>query len=167
MTQSTNESSLAARLEALEQRLARVEASVAGAKSGSIISTLIALIDYIRRDNLPEDRKILLSLKEGEVRDMRGPQFEELIRPSRRACSAYDVLGILLQEVEEGVREVFYQNWGDSILACFKAADRSGLLALDRATIPSRWKNFEQLAQRVETYFQAQAKAAGSQKERR
>jgi len=74
------------------------------------------------------------------------------------------VLGILLHEAEDRIREVFYQNWGDSIVGCFKAAERSGLLDLDRATNPGRWKSFEQLAQQVEAYFEAQARAAEGQK---
>ena len=112
MTSPTPNESLEAKLELVERRLAQVEASLAGAKSASMISVLIPIIDYIRRDNLPEDRKILLSLKEGELREVRGAEIEELVRPSRRAGSAYDVLGILLKEVAEEVREVFYQNWG-------------------------------------------------------
>jgi hypothetical protein len=164
MTSPTNEISLTARLAAVERRLALVEAALAGAKSANIISILIPLIDYIRKDDLPEDRKILLSLKEDEVREIHGPELEELVRPSRRACSAYDVLGILLQEVDDRIREVFFQNWGDSILGCFKAAQRSGLLKMERTTNAKRWENFEQLARRVETYFQAQAEAAKAQK---
>ena len=166
MTPTTNDASLAARLEAVERRLAEVEAALGGTKSATNVSILIPLIDYIRRDNLPEDRKILLSLKEDEVRNVHGAQVEELVRPARRACSAYDVLGILLHEAEERIREVFYQNWGDSILGCFKAAERSGLLELDRATNPNRWKNFENLARQVEAYFLSQAQAARVQKER-
>ncbi|MBI2948990.1 MAG: hypothetical protein HYY23_15220 [Verrucomicrobia bacterium] len=167
MTQPSHEPSLATRLEALERRLTQAEDALVNARSASTISILIPLIDYIRKDDLPEDRKILLSLKEGEVRSLSSAQMEELVRPSRRACSAYDVLGILLQEVEERIREVFYQNWGDSIVGCFKAAERSGLLDLDRATNPNRWKNFERLAQQVETYFQAQAKIANAPKKGR
>ena len=147
--------------------MAQVEAALGGTKGASNVSILIPLIDYIRRDNLPEDRKILLSLKDDEVRHVSGAQVEELVRPARRACSSYDVLGILLQEAEERIREVFYQNWGDSILGCFKAAERSGLLELDRATNPNRWKNFEMLAQQVDAYFLTQAQAAHAQKERR
>ena len=162
MTQTTNEVSLTARIEALEHRLAVLETACAGAKSAGIISTLIPIIDYIRSDNLPEDRKILLSLKEGEVREVRGAEAEELVRPARRAGSAYDVLGILLREVDQQVRDVFYQNWGDSIVGCFKAAERSGLLDMERSTNRDRWKNFEQLAQQIEAYSQLQAQAANA-----
>lgn len=162
MTQTTTDSALAVRLEALERRVAQLEASLAAAKSANKVSILITLIDYIRRDDLPEDRKILLSLKEGEARDLRGPEAEELVRPSRRACSAYDVLGILLQEVDQQLRDVFYQNWGDSIVACFKAAERSGLLDVDRANNPGRWKNFEQLAGQIENYYKSQSQPVQS-----
>ncbi|MBM3832025.1 MAG: hypothetical protein FJ403_01875 [Verrucomicrobia bacterium] len=155
MTPASNEASLAARLEDVERRLARLETSLAGARSASMISILIPLIDYIRADDLPEDRKVLLSLKEGELREVHGVEYEELVRPSRRACSSYDVLGILLKEVDDEVREVFYQNWGDSIVGCFKAAERSGLLDMERANNPNRWKNFEQLAHKVESYIQS------------
>lgn len=133
---------------------------MAGRKSANIISVLIPIIDYIRRDSLPEDRKILLSLKKGEVLELCGDQVEELVRPSRRACSAYDVLGILIKEVDRQIRDVFYQNWGDSIINCFKAAERSGLVEMERATNPRRWKNFEQLAQQVEAYFQSETQEA-------
>jgi hypothetical protein len=156
MISPTNEAAFDVRLEALEKRVAALEGSLAGAKSASIISILIPLIDYIRRDNLPEDRKILLSLKKGEVRELHGEQFEELVRPSRRACSAYDVLGILLKEVDRQIRDVFFQNWGDSIVNCFKAAERSGLVEMDRSTNANRWKNFEQLAHEVEAYLHSQ-----------
>ena len=47
------------------------------------------------------------------------------------------------------------------------AAERSGLLELDRGTNPNRWKNFEKLAQQVDAYFLTQAQAAHAQKERR
>jgi hypothetical protein len=160
MTPPTHEASLSAKIDALERRLAHLEDALINSRGANTISVLIPLIDYIRKDDLPEDRKILLSLKDGEIRSLSSAQMEELVRPSRRACSAYDVLGILLHEAEERIREVFYQNWGDSIVGCFKAAERSGLLDLDRATNPERWKNFEQLARQVEAYFQAQARAA-------
>ncbi|MDA1275348.1 MAG: hypothetical protein O2960_15075 [Verrucomicrobia bacterium] len=150
MPQPTNESSLEARLETAEQRIAKLEANLSGVKSASIISILIPIIDYIRRDNLPEDRKILLSLKEGELRQVHGEEHEELLRPSRRACSAYDVLGILLREVAPEIRQVIFENWGDSIVACFNAAERSGILALERSSNRNRWKNFEQLSRNVE-----------------
>lgn len=155
MPQPTNESSLEARLEIAEQRVAKLEATVSGVKSASIISILIPIIDYIRRDNLPEDRKILLSLKEGELRQVHGEEHEELLRPSRRACSAYDVLGILLREVDPEIRQVIFENWGDSIVACFNSAKRSGLLALERSTNRNRWKSFERLAQQVEEFCKA------------
>jgi hypothetical protein len=159
MASQTNEpTSLEARLESLERRLSQVETSMAGVKSASVISILIPLIDYIRRDNLPEDRKILLSLKQNEVRDLRGAEFEELVRPSRRACSSYDVLGILLKEVTPEIRDVFFQNWGDSIVGCFKAAQRSGLVEMERANNPNRWKNFEALAKQVEGYLDSLAR---------
>ena len=137
------------RIHALETRLAEIEESVLRLKSSSKVATLIAIIDYIRRDELPEDRKILLSLKKDEVRGLRGDQIEEMVRPSRRACSAYDVLGILLKEVDPEVRHVICDNWGDSIVACWAAAERSGLVQLDRASRPGRWKNFEELASHV------------------
>ncbi len=88
MTPPTKEASLEARLETVEQRLAQLEATTARTKSANMISILIPLIDFIRRDALPEDRKILLSLKEGEVRELHESEYEELVRPSRRACSA-------------------------------------------------------------------------------
>lgn len=153
MSEPTNPSSLEARLEFAEQRIAKLEATVAGVKSASMISILIPIIDYIRRDNLPEDRKILLSLKEGELLNVRGPEHEELLRPARRACSAYDVLGILLREVDPEIRQVFFENWGDSIVACFHSAKRAGLLVHERFTNPTRWHNFETLAGGVEEYF--------------
>jgi hypothetical protein len=153
MTQSNSESALEARLKTLEARLEHLEATAAGAESANIVSILIPIIDYIRRDNLPEDRKILLSLKKGEVRDLKGMEAEELIRPARRAGSAYEVLGILLKEIDQKVRTVFYDNWGDSIIGCFKAAQRSGLLEMERLHNPNRWKNFEELAGLVEAYF--------------
>ena len=137
------------RIHALESRIAELEESVLRLKSSSKVSTLIAIIDYIRRDELPEDRKTLLSLKPNEVRELTESEVEELVRPSRRACSAYDVLGILLKEVEPEVRHVMCENWGDSIVACWAAAERSGLVDLDRKGRPARWKNFEELAKHI------------------
>jgi hypothetical protein len=155
MTQTTPESTMEARLKALEARVERLEISTAAAKSASVISILIPIIDYIRRDNLPEDRKILLSLKEGELREVHAAEEDELVRPARRACSAYDVLGILLREIDDKLRVVFYENWGDSIVLCFKAAQRSGLLQSERANNPHRWKNFEELAAAVDSHFRS------------
>ena len=137
------------RINSLETRLAELEEAVSRLKSGSKITTLIAIIDYIRRDELPEDRKVLLSLKKDEVRELSAAELEELVRPSRRACSAYDVLGILLKEVDPEIRHVMCENWGDSIAACWNAAKRSGLVELDRKGRPDRWKNFEELANHV------------------
>lgn len=145
------------RLRQLESRIDKLEHALAGSRSASVISTLIPIIDYIRRDNLPEDRKILLSLKEGEVREVHGAESEELVRPARRACSAYDILGILLKEIDQQLRIVIYENWGDSIIGCFKAAQRSGLLEMERANNPNRWKNFEELSKTVEEYFKSVA----------
>ena len=137
------------RIHALETRLVEVEETAARLRSSSKIATLIAIIDYIRRDELPEDRKTLLSLKPGEVRELSESELEELVRPSRRACSAYDVLGILLKEVDPEIRHVMCENWGDSIVACWAAAERSGLVEMDRKGRPGRWKNFEELAKHV------------------
>lgn len=157
MLQSSIPSAVTEQLRALEARVEQLEILAAGTKSANVTSTLIPIIDYIRRDDLPEDRKILLSLKEGEVRELHGAEAEELVRPARRACSAYDVLGILLKEIDQKLRVVFYENWGDSIVGCFKAAERSGLLERERLNNPNRWKNFEELSQTVDEYFQSVA----------
>lgn len=153
MTDPTHESSLESRLQAAEQRVAKLEDTLSGVKTANMISILIPIIDYIRKDNLPEDRKVLLSLKENELREVHGAEHEELLRPSRRACSAYDVLGILLREVDTEIWLVFYENWGDSIVSCFEAAERSGLLVLERSHNRNRWNNFERLARQVQEYF--------------
>ena len=110
---------------------------------------LLSVVQWLSRDELRQNRKFLIEWA-GENR--RKPLDEKEREKVDTACSAYDVLAILIYDGTVP-KEVFVGNWRNSISRCFEAV--APLLKQYRVSgdplyrDANYWKNFERLYNEV------------------
>ena len=134
------------------RQLVAMQKQVAASRDSSRAQNLISLVDYIQRPEHRDARRHLLELKDHPMSDW---SYENRIF-AERACSSWDITGILLREgAVPNALEIVLNTWGYSIANCYEVA--TDLIRETRTVRGSRyWDEFEWLAKQAQKQLSKQ-----------
>lgn len=126
--------------------LVKMHKQVTIAHKASHLNNIFTLIDYIQRPEHVKARKTLFSLRGKELNSWTPDELND----AERAASSWDVVGILLQQMDdEDATQIILKAWDQSIRDSYAIASLELLPSLTQARNGGNWDRFRWLANLV------------------